>query len=628
MKCPKCEQWNAHGLLQCAYCGETLPETSTWRDSIASRSGKTYIRVDEDGAADPIPDARDVLAGEMAAHQAREEAGRDVLEQLAAEAEDRRMGANHVQVPSAAPVVHDPYFDIPEEGVSSASRVPQGERVILPPVNTYGNRVVLSGSAWQNTRGIDPRGIHTEPEKPTLQTGYHMRGQKGRSRKVNRRRVIRRITWALVFGVLCLVGYFGYTVWAQVEAAEAEKNRPLITASMVDDQAAHTILIPGEDGENIYISNEEISESYPVVGGFATIAIPDYRWYEDKEDIDVETMTVTLRPYRKSLSGKQRPMDPISYDIVIPLSPIEVVTPAITGTDGQEPLTVATAMYSIQLKVRPDSVVNVYRPATAEDNQAAQDGQVIKKNAQGLVQTSISDTVTSDGTLTYNATIQPIGKNTFIFEVRSPYCRPATATVVLNRNYQDIPLDLAVTTYTITNQKILPVSCTTLPKATVRVLSTHTDLKIDNLNSTGEFTFNAVFDHYGENTISIMATYPGLQDSRLDYVISYVPSADEYTPKAWPLNSDGDYSDLVNNLKMRAARSQIYVAVGKIGQWLTNQDGVQLAIVYCSDNGTDRPVVLENKSDKTWNDKDFYSFYCDASGEYNGMPLLTVRYTY
>ena len=134
-----------------------------------------------------------------------------------------------------------------------------------------------------------------------------------------------------------------------------------------------------------------------------------------------------------------------------------------------------------------------------------------------------SDVVDAEtGSVSINATIQPIGDNVFNIAVRSQYCRENTMTVVLHRAKQEIPLDLAADTYTSTNIQRLQISCTTLPGATVEVLSPHSDLDITNVDTTGEFTFYAIFDQIGDNTITVTASMPGKQTSELNYVIYYL----------------------------------------------------------------------------------------------------------
>lgn len=199
-------------------------------------------------------------------------------------------------------------------------------------------------------------------------------------------------------------------------------------------------------------------------------------------------------------------MDPIYYTINIPLSPLELETPDTTRT------TVSTTMSAIKIIVRPGSHVTV--------------------NGKDY-----SDTVSSQtGEMTYNATIQPIGDNVFTIVVRSQYCRDNTLDVVFYRARQDIPLDLAVGTYGTTDQKVMKVSATTLPGAYVEVLTPYSDLNITELDSTGKFTFNAIFDKIGNNTISIVASYPGksLPRSIMWSIISRPPMSIPSKPGRFP----------------------------------------------------------------------------------------------
>ena len=611
MRCPNCNQWNRASLPRCIHCGTALgndaPVAPSWRSQLKDGKAKEYIRVDDDGDISVSPDDREVLAAEMAELKARKEAGEQFQQRLRDEASVRPAApvqVNQPDTPASAPA-EEPLFGLMEEGVTRTDE-PAPEAPTEEPTatqlpyrrgrNPRGTRVVLAPTQWEDSRSYDPvvddmqriNGVFQQP--PNLKELGPLP-----SRRVSQRKVIRMITLALVLGVIALVGYFGFTVYQAQRAAEMEKNRALVTASIVDDQAAHTILIPGEDGQQIFISNEEIRASYTVVNGFATIEIPDHVWYENIENITEESMSVTLLPYVKTAS-RQKPMDPITYDIVIPLSPIKLVTPEQLYTE------VTTAMYSMLFNVRPESRVTI----------------------NGV---DVSDTVNENGELTYNATVQPIGDNVYHVSVRSPYCRDNSMTVTLFREVQEIPLDLSATTYTSTSKKVIPISCTTIPGAEIDILSPYTDLKITDLDTTGEFSFNAVFDHVGYNTISITASYPGKKMSKVDYTIYYVPSPDDYTTVAWPLNDDRDYNELLNNIEVRAARTQVYLGVGTIA-YFVSEEKPQLAVMYCSDDGTTRPVLLENQTKTTWKVGEYYNIYCDAYGVYNGMPWLIARYTY
>lgn len=610
MRCPNCNTWNRASLPKCIRCGAELkadtPVSPSWRSQLKDGRAKEYIRVDEDGDISVSPDDREVLAAEMTELKARKEAGEQLQQRLRAEADARVQPSANVRMPEEPPK-EEPLFGLTEEGVTRTEAPPAEEPVPEAPAaegqtafrrsrNPRGTRVVLTPSQWEDSRAYDPV-VDAMQQNNVFQQPPNLK-ELGPlpSRRMSQRRMIQMITIVLVIGVMALVGYFGYTVYDSQKRAEAEKNQALVTASIMNDQAAHTILIPGEDGQQIFISNEEIRASYTVVGGFATIEIADYVWYESIENIQEESMSVTLLPFVKTSSGRQKPMDPITYDITIPLSPITLVTPENLRTD------VTTAMYSMLFYVRPGSKVTI----------------------NGV---DVSDTVNENGELTYNATVQPIGDNVYNVSVRSPYCRDNSMVVTLYREVQEIPLDLSATTYTSTNDQVILINCTTIPGAEIDILSPYTDLKITDLDTTGEFSFNAVFDQIGYNTISITASYPGKKTSKVDYTIYYVPNPDIYTRAAWPLNADAEYSELLNNIEARSAKSQVYLGVGTIA-YFVSEEKPQLAVMYCSDDGKTRPVLLENQTKTTWKVGEYYKIYCDAYSTYSGMPWLIARYTY
>lgn len=612
MRCPNCNQWNRANLPRCIHCGAELKAEGavvpSWRSQLKDGRAKEYVRVDEDGDISVAPDEREVLAAEMAELKARKETGAMLQQRLRTESDAREDASAHINMADVPEPAEEPLFGLTEEGVTRtepAQSAPDATPEQAPAAGNTpyrksrsprGTRVVLAPSQWEDSRSYDPivdalqqNNVFQQP--PNLKELGPLP-----SRRISHRKVLRAITWALVIGVLALGGYLGFTVYQGHQEAEAEKNRALVTATIVNDQAAHTILIPGEDGQQIFISNENIRASYTVVGGFATIEIADYVWYEDMDIVNEETMSVTLLPYVKSASGRQKPLDPITYEISIPLSPIKLVTPESMRTN------VTTAMYSMLFNVRPDSKVVI----------------------NGV---DVSDTVNEKGELTYNATVQPIGDNTYTIAVRSPYCRDNSLTVTLYREVQEIPLDLSATTYSSTNKKVIPITCTTIPGAEIDILTPHSDLKITDLDTTGVFSFNAVFDHIGYNTISITASYPGKKTSQVDYTIYYVPNQDEYTRVAWPLNRDAEYSELLNNISVRAEKTQVYLGVGTIA-YFVSEESPQMAVMYCSDDGQSRPVLLENQTKTTWKVGEYYKIYCDAFSTYNGMPWLVARYTY
>lgn len=589
MKCPQCGQWNRASLPHCIKCGAPLEadggEIPSWKTTLRDdQKGKEYIRIDESGEASSTPDSRDALAEEMAELKQRKAAGSRAQRQLRRESAQRGSAPSGMTIRTHASV--DTFWNM-EDDPRSTVRVRRRTAAQTEPDPQKDNE------AWQDTRSYDPLWEQQEMygawqlPQTTQFTG------KLPSRARGLRHMIRILVIVLILCLVGLTGFFGYSYFKGRADAAKEQNKPSITASIKDDLAAHTILIPGTDGQQIYI--KELHTSYIVTGGFATVQVADHTWYDEMTDYVGETMDVTLTPYVKTTGGQQKPMDLITYQITIPLSPITLNTPDGLRTE------VSTAMYSLNFTVRPGSTVYI--------------------NDENVSYTVDSE----DGDFTYNATVQPIGDNDFVVRVRSQYCRENTLTVTLYREPQEIPLDLSADTYTSTSSKAIEIRATTLPGAEVEILSPHTDLNITQLETTGAFSFYALFDHYGDNTITITSSYPGKKTSTVEYTIYYIPSADEYTPKAWPLDASG-YSELLANNVVRTERSQIYLVQGTIAEIVSVKP--QMAIVYTGEDGKSQPVLVENFSKTTWELGEFYRLYADANGTYSSMPRLSARYTY
>lgn len=596
MKCPQCGQWNRASLPNCIRCGAPLnpesAETPAWQEQFRKedKEPKKYIHVDEDGAVDESSDRRDELATDMTELKERKVRGARRLERMKEEAAMR-------SAPSGATTIH---MHSSRESLMNAhvGRVRmvahEDERNASAQSAAMADNVVPQPKIWQDTRGYDPlvtmlqeNTIPSAPPRMNEMKSYRTRGKGFRV-------TLRVLIILLVVGLVGIGGFFALSYLGLLNTSSG--SNASITSSIVDDLAAHTVLIPGEDGQQIYVG-APMQATYPVVDGFATVEIPDYLWYRDLPSVGVEneTMHVTLKAFLKTANGRQKALDPIEYDISIPLSPIALVSPESMRQE------VTTAMYSVQLQVRPGSTVTVN-------------------------EVDISDTVSEDGLLIYNATVQPIGDNVFKFRVRAPYCRENALDLTLYREVQEIPLDLAVTTYASTSKSTLEISATTKPGATVDVLTHHSDLDITNLDTTGEFKFVAIFDKIGDNTITITSSYPGSKTSRVDYTIYYVPNQDVYTRKAWPLNNSAEYSELMSNITYRSEHSQVYLVVGTIAEIISTKP--QTAIVYTGEDGQSRPVVIENKSKTDWAVGDYLRIYCDAYGTYSAMPWLIARYTY
>lgn len=565
-----------------------------WKSSLKDDQKSTqYLRMDDYGESDQTPDARDTLAREMQELKDRKTIGAREQSRL------RRESASRGSSPSAMTIrandetaafwqiEDDPAQPVRTRRMSD----PEEERPALKESeDAHRIRFMDNEGNWLDRGNYNP--IHTD------QQVYSAWASSGKlpdilSRKARRRK---RVLIILTVLILCAgLGYGGWRLWDKYYQSPEEvvNQNAIITASIMDDLAAHVIRIPGTDGQQIYV--RELHSSYMVTEGYATIEVADHVWYDDYEGTLGDTMEITLTPFMKTANGRQDPMDPVRYTINIPISPIELTSPDSLRTD------VSTTMYTMKFSVRPGSRVTI----NGEDH---------------------SDTVSSEtGELSYNATVQPIGDNVFNVVVRSPYCRDNSLTVTLYRAPQEIPLDLAVGIYGSTDSDNMRVNATTLPGAYVEVLSPYTDLDITELDTTGKFSFRAMFDKIGDNTIVITSSVPGKKTSRVEHTVYYLPPASKYTVKAWPLDESG-YSELLSNAEYRASYGQVYLVTGVV-QYIVSEKP-QMVVINTSEDGKSQPVLVQNFTKTNWQVGTWYRIYADATGTYNNMPWLNARFTY
>ena len=595
MKCPECGQWNRASMPHCIKCGAPLniDEVSKlqWKDTLKDSVPSTaYMRADEFGQMDATPDARDQLAREMQDLKKRKQEG--------AEKQSRMRGNTGRRSASEVVVTK-------ESGIRSRKArhddMPVTAVRVQPAIGNDQERRSES-EIWHRVRFMDGNGAFAESRTydPAPSGGYtqgtgswYLAGPLGNHiapRRSHRQSSLKVILILLLIAVLGSGGYLGYRA-ISAGSAPAINQDAVVTATLLDDLPAHTILIPGEEGTTIYI--RELHSSYVVVNGFATIEVADHVWYDNLEGTLDDTMNVTLTPFLKTASGRQMPLDLISYDISIPLSPIRLESPDTLRT------TVSTTMKAIQITVRPGSRVFVNNK-------------------------DCTDMVNKDGEMIYNATVQPNGDNYYKFSVRSQYCRENEMTVTLYREPQQVPLDLSVNTFGSTDEQTMKVTATTVSGAEVRVLTHHSDLDITNKDSTGRFTFYAIFDKIGDNRITIQASLDG-KVSTVNYDVYYLPRPEIYTKKAWPLTAEG-YGELLSNIQVRAENNQVYVIKGVVQR--VEFEKPQRVIIYTSEDGKSQPVLVENKTKTKWEVGKYYRIYADASSTYNSMPLLIARYTY
>ena len=568
MRCPNCGQWNRASLPTCFKCGTELPREGRAplpAEELKAIDAPVVMAVDEAGNETELVDEKDVLAAEMRTLHERKRQGETRQRQL------RKLAAEKGIAPTGTDM-HAQSRRNPMFMDDQPSFVP----------NEDGDYAVESAYAGPY------RSQRTPPAMP------HATFK--RTRLFGLRRFLPIIALLLV-ALAAASALFLFVIKPAFIDKKSPDNVPQveITASILDDMPAHTIRIPAEDGTQIYI--KELRRSFLSTGGYASFQVPDYTWYELDETLDKPILQVTLTPYVRTGTGEQKQMPLITYDIDIPLSPLTLINPQVTYVE------VSTPVYNIKFRVMQNSQVLI----NGEDFS--------------------SFVNTQNGLISYNANIQPIGENKIHIVVRSQYYRQNEATLTVYRAVQDIPLDLDKTLDDESSKPSMDIYATTMPGATITILSPYESYDFTRLNSTGAFNFKAVFNKVGVNTVSIQADYPGRESTIVNYDVYYMPSPDQYTPRAWALDAKWGYADFLANKNARIANSQVYVFQGPVLRILSTSP--QLVEMDVNDGkGRELKVLVENQTKTEWVEGQRYRIYGDAFGMYDGYPWLIGRFTY
>lgn len=548
MKCPKCGKLNKSSNTVCFYCGTKLSSTVApqWIDSYKGNPKNVeYTREDAQGNLYVVSNKKDAFAKEIGELRDNNQYGKIAREHFQSVSKKRRENARNKESMDA---INKALFD------NDNVKIIENEPAIESFIHTY-----------------KPRGRLLKKMFNVL------------------------LVFVIIIGVLAII-YGAYSAIklrkASIDSSKTE-NKVQIIPSILGDMAAHTIKIPGEEGQQIYI--RELHKNYVVANGYATVQVADYTWYESYEDYVKESLDITLSPYLRKTNGKHIPLEPINYTVEIPLSPIEIISPS-TGYD-----TVYTPIYKIEIKVRKNSKLWI----NGED---------------------FSDLVNSDdGKVSYNAQVKAIGNNKFDIECKSQYSRSNKVTVNINRPRQSIPVDLDSDISNVSTFNYMTVNARTTTGTYITVQTPHTDLDITNIDKNGTFTFKAVFDKIGYNEIVFTASQPGKEPTIIKHKVYYVPDIDKYSRSAWAMD-DTNYTHLVNTIADRVKSNQKYICIGSIMEFVAHEP--QLAIFNCGTEEKPLPVMLENRSKTTWEVGKSYRIYADAFGLYKDMPRLTGRYTY
>lgn len=648
MKCPHCGYWNKAAFPRCFQCGEPLsraPRTPEWSHDLKDNAPETqYIRYDDISTQDDPPTVlqseQTQLVDEIDDLNARRRRGSKYLNTMRSRAQEAQEALQNAPVIRPMPERDDyvrmedrppiePLEDRQQKKVDQYINTMRGN-VVAKPNNEEGEQAD-DPYMEDNNPYIQPRyifddeddsapilydgyeqvqteselGPYTDYAVPRIEGSYSSQSysmfQNGEYAKnyiprKKRKLMPRILTWLTIFLVVIAGTYWGITAYIEKSGnaiKESIASQTIIAEREVEGLPGHQVTISGREGAQIYV--RELQSSYIITGGVASIEIPDYFWYESLENFTDETMDVTLTPFIKYSEGEQLALEPISYTIDVPLSNVALVNPVSMYQ------TVNSSIYEIKLNVEKGSTVII-------------DGN------------DLSSMITPSGNVSKNVQVLPIGENVYQVSVRSKYHREHNMEIVLNRELQEIPLEISGDTLeeSTSEEASSKLFGTTMPGATITILSKHSDLDTSTTAIDGNFSFTAHYTVIGDNVITIQASYPGKADSQITQTIYWMPEADIYTKKAWALSS-ADYTDLINNIDIR--KGQSYVCKGTITRIISETP--QLAIMNTSEiEGGEQLVLLENSTKTTWEVGTYYRVFGDAYGLYDTMPRITGRYTY
>ena len=378
---------------------------------------------------------------------------------------------------------------------------------------------------------------------------------------------------------------------SQTPAQEADPNAPTVTTGEVNGRPGHIITFKGNDGDLIYVTNEDLGTSYNVsiAGGVGTLQVEDSALIGDR--IVNEDVEVTLTPVlHEAGSGRETNMDPITFVVTPPDAYLEIVNPA----GGAADTTLGT--YQVQIRVETGSTVTI----AGED---------------------VSDMITEEeggvGSIIYNVDVTPTGENTIPIVVMKEGCKSVTQDIVITRPVMEVPIELDSSTPSTVETDTVTISGSVAPGVQIEVTSpTQGDVT---LNEDGTFSFVAQMPSFGENDVVITAT-SGDKSSTLTHTITYLPTANEYVEKAFKM----EYANLGNY----AGTFQPFLCTGSVTQVLSTDPYTCLYNVGTAEEP--QILYLEMVEGKSLEEGKTYNVYADvhADGTHDGYPYMIGRYFY
>lgn len=374
--------------------------------------------------------------------------------------------------------------------------------------------------------------------------------------------------------------------------ATKDEDAPTIEEVQADGKQVHVITFKGEDGHFVFIP--ELKRNYKIIGGIAKVTIEDSFWIDD--NYNQSSVEATLTPVLYMDGNKRKELPPVVYQIQVPASPLAILHPSEEENGSQ--VMWYSSMYPIKIQVEKGSEVTIA-------------GNVV------------SDLMNDEGVISYNAEITPTGDNVIVIYVKTPYYRATTHQLIITRPKMEINLELDFTVAQTSDSKRTTISGIAEPGAVIT-----TDPSIGDsitADENGKFSFQMSLGRYGANTIKIIASMDGKEDSIIEHTVQYMPTVDVYSSNSWKMDTEELYNDLVQYASSAYIGRQIK-CTGVITDII--QDEPQMFYFNIGTEESPRIIVIQMDSGKTVKTGTKYDIYADVEGKYEGYPLLNGRYRF
>lgn len=415
---------------------------------------------------------------------------------------------------------------------------------------------------------------HSEQEAPEEKS----RREWERTLTIAMRVLVHVLIWIFSLSILSF-GLYKVYYWYQSYSVQKSyedgtvKMPELEAIEMEDGRTGHAITFYGRDGDIIYI--EELDKRFMVVGGKAVVKVADAEWFQIA-GVSAASAQISLTAVQTSEKGEKTLLPIVSFDVEMPVSPLTIVSPT------EKYVTTMSSVYDLQLTVVYGSTVLV-------------DGE------------DVTGMVDKQGNLSVSVAVYPQGENPVSILVQTPNHLETREDLVFYRQPMEIDLEISSATEFTSERAQMVIRGAVDPQAQL-IIESNYDPATLSIDEKGNYSFAAVFDHYGDNAVTLRACKDGCEDSVVSFNVYYVPAIGEYSRTAWKM----DYQNLLYCWQEWDGR--VFACTGTIAAIM--EDDPETLVIDISDDGSGRYLVIKNMSDKEITQVGArYTIYADVSGQ-------------